>query len=233
MRPSIASAPRRTKGKRTATLYLMSTTTLILLKPIEWAQEAIRAYRTHRADRIVAEINQGGDLVENTLRMVDANVAFKAVHASHGKVIRAEPVSALCEQGEVHHVGSFPALEDQMCSFTADYERSKGNSPDRLDALVWALSELMVEAMSGWGPTSYDSGVIIPNAQKAPAAGELARVKAPPSLQASTIYTITGRSLMLPPDRTLEVGEEDAKALIRNEWTRVVKPAPAQVDAAA
>jgi phage terminase large subunit-like protein len=85
--------------------------------------------------------------VEHTIRMVDPNVSFKSVHASRGKVIRAEPASALYEQGRVHHVGAFPQLEDQMCAFTQDFDRTAGYSPDRMDALVWALTELMLEAV--------------------------------------------------------------------------------------
>ena len=82
-------------------------------------------------------------MVENTIRAVDSRVSFKAVHASRGKVVRAEPISALYEQRRVHHVGIFPTLEDQMCAFTSDFDRSRnGYSPDRVDALVWALTEL-------------------------------------------------------------------------------------------
>jgi predicted phage terminase large subunit-like protein len=119
-------------------------------QPIEWARRAVSAYRTHGADRIVAEVNQGGDLVEQTIRTVDQNVAFTAVQASRGKVTRAEPISALYEQGRVHHLGVFPELEDQMCAFTADVDRAAG-SPDRVDALVWAISELMVAPMRSAG----------------------------------------------------------------------------------
>jgi hypothetical protein len=111
---------------------------------------AVAAYRTHGADRIVAEVNQGGDMVENTIRIIDPNVACTAVRASRGKVTRAEPVSALYEQGRVHHLGVFPELEDQMCAFTADVDRAAG-SPDRVDALVWAISELMVAPMRSFG----------------------------------------------------------------------------------
>src|SRR6516164_539762 len=112
---------------------------------IEWAREAIMLYRKYDADRIVAEVNNGGDLVEATLRMVDENVSFNAVRASRGKVVRAEPVAALYEQKRCFHVGSFPLLEDQMTSFTSDFDRqSAGYSPDRVDALVWAFTERMV-----------------------------------------------------------------------------------------
>jgi phage terminase large subunit-like protein len=125
-------------------------------QPIEWAKTAISAYRSHSADRIVAEVNNGGEMVEATLRMVEPNVSFSAVRASRGKITRAEPVAALYEQGRVHHLGVFPQLEDQMCAFTAshrsdDKARSSGCSPDRVDALVWALTDLLVEPMRGQG----------------------------------------------------------------------------------
>jgi len=121
-------------------------------QPIEWAKIAIAAYRTHHADRIVAERNNGGDMVEATIRMVDPNVPVTTVWASRGKVTRAEPISALYEQGRMHHVGGFPQLEDQMTNFTSDFDRQKaGYSPDRLDALVFATTELLVEQMKCWG----------------------------------------------------------------------------------
>lgn len=120
--------------------------------PAEWARTAITAYRAHHADRIVAEINNGGEMVEATLRTIDPDVPFAAVRAARGKSARAEPVAALYEQGRVHHVGAFPALEDQMCAFTSDFDRAAaGYSPDRVDALVWALTELMVERHAGDG----------------------------------------------------------------------------------
>jgi len=124
--------------------------------PAEWAKTAIAAYRAHRADRVVAEVNNGGEMVEATLRVIDPNVSFAAVRASRGKLTRAEPVAALYEQGRVHHLGVFPQLEDQMCGFVpADHgdfgQRPTGGSPDRADALVWALSDLLIEPMSDQG----------------------------------------------------------------------------------
>jgi phage terminase large subunit-like protein len=113
--------------------------------PAGWARAAVDAYYRHSADRIVAEVNMGGDMVESTLRTVDSNISFVAVHASRGKYVRAEPVAALYEQGRVHHVGAFPELEDQQTSFTADLDRAKFGSPDRVDALVWALTELLTQ----------------------------------------------------------------------------------------
>jgi predicted phage terminase large subunit-like protein len=116
--------------------------------PVEWATRAINAYRDYRADRIVAEINQGGAMVENTLRSVDAGIPYKAVHAARGKQARAEPVSALYEQGRVHHVGIFGPLEDQMTGYDGT-RTGTGSSPDRLDALVWGLTELMLGEPTG------------------------------------------------------------------------------------
>ncbi|WP_083531197.1 terminase large subunit domain-containing protein [Pararhizobium antarcticum] len=112
--------------------------------PAGWAQAVVRAYRRFDADRVVAEINQGGDMVTAVLRGIDAQVPVKTVRASRGKWLRAEPVAALYEQSRVVHAGSFPALEDQMCDFGPD-GLSSGRSPDRLDALVWALTALMLE----------------------------------------------------------------------------------------
>jgi phage terminase large subunit-like protein len=121
-----------------------------------WPRLAVRAYHTLNADRIVAEVNNGGDLVESALRVIDPNVAYSAVHASRGKRARAEPVAALYEQGRVHHVGDFRDLEDQMCSFVPD-EREEdpalvaqgiSSSPDRVDALVWLLTALLLSGLS-------------------------------------------------------------------------------------
>lgn len=110
--------------------------------PLGWARKAIELYRRLDADRIVAEVNNGGDLVETTLRTVDKRIPYRAVRASRGKRVRAEPISALYEQGKAHHVGAFPALEDQMCMFTADGYIDEDASPDRLDAMVWGATEL-------------------------------------------------------------------------------------------
>jgi len=108
--------------------------------PHQWATAAVTGYHKARADKIIGEVNNGGDMVEHTIKTVDKSVPFKAVHASRGKYIRAEPVSALYEQNRVHHVGFFPELEDQMCEWMPG-----DKSPDRLDALVWAITELILE----------------------------------------------------------------------------------------
>lgn len=111
--------------------------------PEEWARKAVALYRKWSADKIVAEKNQGGEMVSSVLRSVDRSVPVTLVHASRGKVVRAEPISALYEQGRVHHVGRFDKLEDQMCLFSVDNIRSPSfGSPDRVDALVWGLTEI-------------------------------------------------------------------------------------------
>jgi phage terminase large subunit-like protein len=109
---------------------------------IQWARKAVKAFHDLKADRIVAEVNNGGDLVQAQIRIVDRDVPYSDVRASRGKYIRAEPIAALYEQGRVHHVGSFDALEDQMITFVPDDERDDDDSPDRVDALVWALTAL-------------------------------------------------------------------------------------------
>ncbi|GAA6213026.1 terminase family protein [Hyphomicrobiales bacterium 4NK60-0047b] len=111
--------------------------------PLKWAQIAVDLFHDMQADRIVAEVNQGGDLVETILRQIDETVPIRKVHASRGKYLRAEPVAALYEQGRISHVGCYEELEDQMCDFGPG-GLSNGKSPDRLDALVWAMTDLML-----------------------------------------------------------------------------------------
>ncbi len=115
--------------------------------PDAWARTAVEAYYRHKADRIIGEGNNGGDMIEALLRQVDPLIPYKKVTATRGKLLRAEPVASLYEQHRAHHVGSFPQLEDQMTNYTplADF------SPDRLDALVWAMTDLMEGASSMLG----------------------------------------------------------------------------------
>jgi len=107
--------------------------------PDAWARKAINSYYDFEADLIVAEVNNGGDLVEKMLRNIDHNVSYRSVRATRGKILRAEPVAALYIQKRVHHLGVYPQLEEQMCSYTGE---ANSGSPDRLDALVWAITEL-------------------------------------------------------------------------------------------
>lgn len=112
--------------------------------PAGWASEVVKAYRRFAADRVVAEVNQGGEMVAVMLKSIDETLPITTVRATRGKFLRAEPVAALYEQGRVVHAGRFVALEDQMCDFGPD-GLSAGRSPDRLDALVWALTALLLE----------------------------------------------------------------------------------------
>lgn len=122
-------------------VYILEDCSLLRPTPDQWAGAAIDAYHRHKADRIVYETNQGGDTVAHTLHTVDDRLPLRGVRASRGKQTRAEPVSALYEQGKVHHVGMFPEMEDQLCSWVPG---EGGYSPDRLDANVWLITELLL-----------------------------------------------------------------------------------------
>lgn len=112
--------------------------------PAQWAARVVDAARTWQADRVVAEVNQGGDMVETVLRQQDPLLSYRGVHASRGKSVRAEPVAALYEQGRVFHLPGLRELEAQMGEMTVIGFEGKG-SPDRVDALVWALTDLMID----------------------------------------------------------------------------------------
>ncbi|GAA6207828.1 terminase family protein [Cognatishimia sp. WU-CL00825] len=117
--------------------------------PAGWAKVAVDAVHRWSADRLVAEVNQGGDMVQSIVAQVDGTVPYKAVRASRGKVARAEPVAALYEQGRVKHMRHLGALEDQMCLMSLRGYEGQG-SPDRVDALVWAVHELILEPTKAW-----------------------------------------------------------------------------------
>lgn len=112
--------------------------------PQAWAERAVEMFHAHQADRLVAEVNQGGDLVASLIRGIDPMIPFRGVRASRGKSARAEPVAALYEQGRIVHGGSFRELEEQMTQMTVKGFAGKG-SPDRVDALVWAITDLMID----------------------------------------------------------------------------------------
>lgn len=125
------------------TVQVIADASMDAARPDAWAARAVALYETLGADLIVAEVNQGGDMVEAVIRQVDPRVALKKVHARRGKWLRAEPVAALYAQNRVWHAPGLDALEDEMCAFGTDGLAS-GRSPDRLDALVWAVSELLL-----------------------------------------------------------------------------------------
>ncbi len=122
-------------------LFLLRDRTTQGLRPAAWAQQAIGLYHELEADCLLAEVNQGGEMVREVIEAVDASVPVRSVHATRSKRRRAEPVALLYEQGRVHHCGTFPELEDELADFGAN-GLSNGKSPDRMDALVWAITEL-------------------------------------------------------------------------------------------
>ncbi len=131
-------APDKKTGKPVPHYYIIGDYT-IQGTPHEWAVATVSAYNKHNADKVIGEVNNGGDLVEANVQSVDANIPFKDVHASRGKAARAEPVSSLYEQGRVHHMGYFPELEEEQ----TDWVPGEGESPNRIDAEVWAIWYLM------------------------------------------------------------------------------------------
>ncbi|MDC1229507.1 terminase family protein [Octadecabacter sp.] len=130
-------------------IFVLEDASVQGVSPNEWAAAAIAAMDRHSADRMVAEVNQGGAMVEAIVRSIDPAVSYRAVHATRGKAMRAEPVAALYEQGRVHHMAGLGDLEDEMCQMTAQGYAGQG-SPDRVDALVWALTDLFLEPAKRW-----------------------------------------------------------------------------------
>jgi phage terminase large subunit-like protein len=192
-------------------------------QPNDWAKKAISLYYKYAADRIVAETNQGGLMVEATLRAVDANVSFRDVHARKGKLLRAEPISALYEQGRVHHVGAFPQLEDQMCSYAGG-----GDSPDRLDALVYCLTELM-SASQTTGIIDFYRSLVEEERQRADAAipgsaaamAEAATVMFLVPEGVSNFFAMSGRQICVGTDRLVKVSARDAAPLRQLGWQEI------------
>ena len=127
---------------------VLEDATLERARPLEWAREAIRLYEKYEADRLVAEVNQGGEMVETVFRQIESSIPVRKVRATRGKHVRAEPVAALYEQGRVSHLGALPQLEDAMCVFDPA-SQAAAEGLDRLDALVWALTDLMLSGEAG------------------------------------------------------------------------------------
>jgi len=123
---------------------ILEDATMTRARPADWAAAALALYERHQADGMVVEVNQGGDMATQTIRTLNPLAPIKAVRATRGKWLRAEPVAALYAQGRVRHAGRFAELEDEMCDFTADGLSSR-RSPDRLDALVWAVTDLLLK----------------------------------------------------------------------------------------
>ena len=125
-------------------IYVLEDATLSAARPVQWAERAVALYHRFEADALVAEVNQGGDMVAAVIAQADANVPVLNVRATRGKYLRAAPVAQLYEQGRVRHVGAFPALEDEMCALGPE-GLPGGRSPDRVDALVWAITEIALK----------------------------------------------------------------------------------------
>jgi phage terminase large subunit-like protein len=128
--------------------WVLEDASIAAASPSAWGQAAVAAMDRHQADRLVAEVNQGGDMVRQVLTQIDPALSYRAVHATRSKAVRAEPIASLYEQGRVHHLPGLGPLEDQMCRMTPQGFKGTG-SPDRVDALVWALTDLMIHAARG------------------------------------------------------------------------------------
>ena len=180
--------------------------------PAVWGRITATAFHEFRADRVVAEVNFGGEMVRFVIQTADRNVPVEVITASRGKAVRAEPVSLLYDQGRVHHVGRFGALEDQLCAFSTSGYRGT-DSPDRADALVWALTNLMVDQPEGAGLLEfYRQQAEATKAGATMKAGADTRLRAPAGT--STVYGLSGRQYTVGADRIVEVIDDDVKPLI-------------------
>lgn len=200
--------------------------------PAVWGRAAVAAYHEFIADRIVAEENFGGEMVRFVIRAADANAPVEVISASRGKVLRAEPVSALYAQGLVHHVGRFAALEDQLCAFTTAGFRGEG-SPDHADALVFAVTELMlkenaaiiefyrreVEENKQAGAGAPRAGAGAPSEITAPPSEAAILLSAPPGI--SGAHGVSGAYYPTGADGVVAVRPEDADTLLKAGFVRV------------
>ena len=193
--------------------------------PAVWGRTAVRAYHEFKADHIIAEENFGGDMVRFVIRAADANAPVRVISASRGKVQRAEPIATLYERGLVHHVGRFAALEDQLCAFTTQGYRG-GGSPDRADALVWALTDLMLGQSAGWGIFEhYRQQALAAKADEqtqAAAPEKMVKLRAPAGI--STVYGALGQSYLVDMFGLVEVTEHDAKQLVGQGFAEFPNP---------
>lgn len=205
--------------------------------PEEWGRAAVMAYDDWAADMIVYEANQGGEMVAAVLRQAAKSlkeeglrtadfVPLKAVHATRGKYVRAEPVSQLYEQGKVHHVGSFPELEDQLCEYTPD--GSMGYSPDRMDAMVWGFTELMVGSIPHEGLMDYyrQEARAVSDRLSGKEEGQLSAIvslQPPAGINVPSIaYGMSGVRYDLDAEGLFHVKQEDVKPLVEAGYQKVL-----------
>ena len=188
------------------------------LSPDGWGRRAVDAYREFKADRIVAERNFGGAMVEHVIRTVDQNIPYREVTASRGKVARAEPIAALYEQGRVKHAVSMLPLEDQMLAMTGSGYAGDG-SPDRLDAAVWALTELMSEPEPGIiGFARMEAlKATAPRANLNDTSTFTVTMKAPPGA-AGTLHLMSGRQVLVPSDGLVAMTVDDSEPMKGVGW---------------
>jgi phage terminase large subunit-like protein len=199
--------------------------------PAVWGRAVAAAYHEFAADRIVAEENFGGEMVRFVIRAADANAKVEVISVSRGKVLRAEPVSALYEQGLVHHVGRFGVLEDQLCAFTTAGYRGEG-SPDHADALVFAVTELLLkdnapilefyrrQAEERTKAQARTAPIEPPSAPDAQNTANAALIRLVPGTPVSAVHGPFGTYYIAAADGSVAVSVADAKALIANGFLR-------------
>jgi hypothetical protein len=201
----------------TARLALLADRTC-KLSPDGWGRRAVEAYREFKADRIIAERNFGGAMCEHVIRSIDPNVPYREVTASRGKVARAEPAAALYEQGKIKHAHRMPELEDQFLAMTGNGFVGDG-SPDRLDAAVWCLFELMGAPEPGiieWSRLEALKATA-PRANPSDTSTFTVTLKSPAGI--SDVHLMSGRAVPVPPDRLVKMTVEDSKPLLAIGWT--------------
>jgi phage terminase large subunit-like protein len=197
------------------------------LSPDGWGREAVKAYHEFKADRMIAERNFGGAMVEHVIRTIDRNVSYGEVTASRGKIVRAEPIAALYEQSRVRHAGSFVELEDQLAAMTSEGYVGVG-SPDRADALVWALTDLLVDASPAWNWIEYyrrESEKVASIASE-----PTFHMHGPENAKFTTYYLRSGRQLIKETDGTAMIPMEDVSTFRVLGW-REIDPAATDVRA--
>jgi phage terminase large subunit-like protein len=194
------------------------------LSPDGWGREAVRAYHEFKADRMIAERNFGGAMVEHVIRTIDRNVSYREVTASRGKIVRAEPIAALYEQTRVRHAGSFVELEDQLAAMTSEGYVGVG-SPDRADALVWALTDLLVDSAPGWNWVEYYRRLSEEIAYNPPERS--VHMLGPENAFFTTYYLRSGRQLIKEADGTAMIPTEDVPTFRSLGWREV---GPAAID---
>jgi phage terminase large subunit-like protein len=189
--------------------------------PAVWGRAAVEAYHEFRADRIIAEENFGGEMVRFVIRAADANAPVQIISASRGKALRAEPVSALYERGVVHHVGRFAVLEDQLCAFTTQGYRGEG-SPDHADALVFAITDLMLKdnaSILEFYRLQAGERQRAQGREHGSGGEQIVRLRAP--VGASAVHGLSGTLYIVDAGRIVAVKPADAAALLAAGFTRV------------